>query len=57
VIVITARRAYDLIDALSCSGEARSNGVCPMNPILIFIMWASLTGGVVFAMLNYKFDA
>jgi hypothetical protein len=25
-----------------------------MNPILIFIMWASLTGGVVSAMLNHK---
>jgi hypothetical protein len=25
-----------------------------MNPILIFIMWASLTGGVVSTMLNYK---
>jgi hypothetical protein len=25
-----------------------------MNPILIFIMWVSLTGGVVSAMLNHK---
>jgi hypothetical protein len=25
-----------------------------MNPILIFIMWVSLTGGVVSVMLNYK---
>jgi hypothetical protein len=25
-----------------------------MNPILIFIMWVSLTSGVVSAMLSYK---
>ena len=25
-----------------------------MNPIMIFIMWASLTSGVVSVMLNYK---
>jgi hypothetical protein len=56
VIVITAGQAYDLIDALCRAVEEAisSNRVCPMNPILIFIMWVSLTSGVVSAMLNYK---
>lgn len=25
-----------------------------MNPILIFIMWVTLTSGVAYAMLSYK---
>jgi hypothetical protein len=55
VIAITAGPAHDLLDALCRAVEKpQANGVCPMHPILILIMWVSLTSGVVSAMLYYK---
>jgi len=54
VIVITAGQAHDLINALSRAVKKHKATERPMNPIMIFIMWVSLTSGVVSVMLNYK---
>jgi hypothetical protein len=45
----------DLTDVRNRAAEKCQQTECvPMSPILIFIMWVSLTGVVVSTMLNYR---
>jgi hypothetical protein len=41
-------------NVLPDTGVRQQTECAPMSPILIFIMWLSLTGVVVSTMLNYR---